>query len=248
LKYNIFFTFRHCAFRDKRHLRIFSEQPFQELFDLKLFDKYELYVPYDTIKPKLTPENCYNLNDKKLSHSFLNKKDILNELINLNKEYVVLKQFWLVNKFQDLIDYQIHINILPCNHLMQKYIEIKDNLIKDEPYNYIHYRYEKDFTHNFKCKIEPLIILIERIKFKNNNLKIYIATSNIKSLLDLNNSRYKNLIYKNDDILMNLNFEQRAFIDYMFGLESQECYGHKNSSFSCMINNIKKTNNYYAGC
>ena len=45
---------------------------------------------------------------------------------------------------------------------------------------------------------------------------------------------------------MNLNFEQQGFIDYMFGLNSVECYGHSKSSFSCMINSIKKTNNFYA--
>ena len=47
-------------------------------------------------------------------------------------------------------------------------------------------------------------------------------------------------------MIIDLNYEQHAFIDYMFGLNSVECYGHKNSSFSCMINSIKQTNNYYA--
>jgi hypothetical protein len=47
-------------------------------------------------------------------------------------------------------------------------------------------------------------------------------------------------------MLLDLNFEQRAFIDYMFGLNSVECFGHSNSSFSVMINNLKNTNNYYA--
>ena len=47
-------------------------------------------------------------------------------------------------------------------------------------------------------------------------------------------------------MLMDLNFEQRAFIDYMFGINSVECHGHSKSSFSVMINNIKNTNNYYA--
>ena len=129
---------------------------------------------------------------------------------------------------------------------MEKYIEIKNNIILDEPYNFIHYRYENDFTNYFNINIEKLDILIENIKFKNNNLKIYIATSNIKKLIDLNDSKYKNLIYKNDDMLMDLNYEQRGFIDYMFGLNSIECYGHRKSSFSVMINNLKQTNNYYA--
>lgn len=54
-------------------------------------------------------------------------------------------------------------------------------------YNFIHYRYEKDFTDYFNVKIKNLDSLIENIKFKNNNLKIFIATSNIKNLLDLTN-------------------------------------------------------------
>jgi hypothetical protein len=127
---------------------------------------------------------------------------------------------------------------------MEKYIKIQNKLIT-EPYNFIHYRYETDFTTHFKVTIKSLDHLLSSINFKNNNLKIYIATSNIKNLINLNDCKYKNLIYKNDDELMELNFEERAFIDYMFGLNSVECYGHKKSSFSCMINNIKKTNNYY---
>jgi hypothetical protein len=166
-------------------------------------------------------------------------------LIKLNKDYVVLKQIWALYKFKNFIDNTIHTRILPSNDIMKKYIEIKNNIIGDEPYNFIHYRYEKDFTDYFKVKIESLSFLIDNIKFKNNNLKIFIATSNIKNLINLNDCKYKNLIYKNDDMLLDLNFEQRAFIDYMFGLNSIECFGHSKSSFSVMINNIKKTNNYY---
>jgi hypothetical protein len=151
-----------------------------------------------------------------------------------------------LNNFKNVIDNTINTNILPSKDIMKKYIEIKNNIIGDEPYNFIHYRYEKDFTDHFKLNIEKLDILIDNIKFKNNNLKIFIATSNIKNLIDLNNFKYKNLIYKNDDMLLDLNFEQRAFIDYMFGLNSVECFGHSNSSFSVMINNLKNTNNYYA--
>jgi hypothetical protein len=66
---------------------------------------------------------------------------------------------------------------------MKKYIEIKNNIIGDEPYNFIHYRYEKDFTDYFKLNVESLDILIDKIKFKNNNLKTFIATSNIKNLI-----------------------------------------------------------------
>ena len=164
----------------------------------------------------------------------------------MNKDYLVLKQFWSLYKSQNFIDKTIHTHILPSKNIMEKYIEIKNRIIGNESYNFIHYRYEKDFTGYFIINVDTIDNLIENIKFKNNSLKIFIATSKIKSILDLHNSKYKNLIYKDDDMLMDLNFEQRAFIDYMFGLNSVECYGHRKSSFSVMINNIQKTNNYYA--
>jgi hypothetical protein len=173
------------------------------------------------------------------------KVDILDQLIKLNKDYVVLYQFWSLYKGTDFIDNTIHLHIRPSNTIMKKYIEIKANIIRDEPYNFIHYRYEFDFTRYFKINVESLDTLINQIKFKNNKLKIFIATSNIKSLINLSDCKYKNLIYKNDDMLDDFNFEQLAFIDYMFGLESVECYGHSMSSFSRRINIIKETANYY---
>ena len=207
--------------------------------------KYNLYINYNNINDKITKDNSYNFNDKLLAHIVFKDEDILDQLIKLNKDYVFLKQFCSLYKFRNVIDNTIFNHILPSNDIMKKYIEIKNNIIGDEPYNFIHYRYEKDFTDYFKVNIESLDILCNNIKFENNNLKIFIATSNIKNLIDLNNCKYKNLIYKNDDMLLDLNYEQRAFIDYMFGLNSVECFGHNNSSFPVMINNIKKTNNYY---
>ena len=245
LKYNICFTFRYCSFRND-NLTSWYQTPFENLFDLNFLNKYELYVNYYNIKDKITNNNCYNFDSRLLSHIVFKEDNILDQLINLNKEYVVLYQFWSLYKFKNFIDNTIHTHIRPSKYIMEKYIEIKNNIILDEPYNFIHYRYENDFTNYFNINIEKLDILIENIKFKNNNLKIYIATSNIKKLIDLNDSKYKNLIYKNDDMLMDLNYEQRGFIDYMFGLNSIECYGHRKSSFSVMINNIKQTNNYYA--
>ena len=244
LKNNIHFTFRYCSFRND-NLTSWVEKPFEKLFDTTFLNNYDLYINYNDINDKITKDNCYNFNDKLLAFVVFKDNDILDQLINLNKDYVVLKQFWSLYKFKNVIDNTINTHILPSNDIMKKYIEIKNNIIGDEPYNFIHYRYEKDFTNHFKINIECLDILIDKIKFKNNNLKIFIATSNIKNLIDLNNCKYKNLIYKNDDMLSDLNFEQQGFIDYMFGLNSVECFGHSNSSFSVMINNLKQTNNYY---
>ena len=243
LKYNIFFTFRYCSFRND-DLKSWTNRPFEKLFDMTFFDEYKLYINYYNIKDDITNDNCFNLNGANLAHNIFNDNDIPSQLTNLNKKYIVLKQFWSLYKFKNITDNTIHTHILPSKNLMNKYIEIKNKLI-NQSYNYIHYRYEVDFTDYFKITIDSLDTLIEKIKFKNNELNIYIATSNIKSLLDLKENKYKNLLYKDDDLLLDLNFEECAFIDYMIGINSVECYGHNKSSFSTMINNIKKTNNYY---
>jgi hypothetical protein len=242
LKNNIFFTFRYCSFRNN-NLISWREEPFEKLFDLNLLKKYKLYINYYSVKDDLTNDNCFNLNAKYVANNVFSKDNILNQLINLNKKYVVLKQFWALYAFRDFIDNTIHRNILPSNHIMEKYIEIKNKILKDSSYNFIHYRYEIDFTSHFKCQVESLDNLINKLVFKNNELNIYIATTNIKNLLDLENVKYKNILYKNEDD--ELNFEEQTFIDFMIGLNSEEHYGHKKSSFSVMINNIKSTNNYY---
>jgi hypothetical protein len=247
LRYNIFFTFRNCSFRND-NLVSWTNQPFEKLFDLTFLNKYKLYINYHTIKDDITNDNCFNLNGNKLAYLTFseNESELLNQLVNLGKKYIVLSQFWSLYKFKHITDYTIYNNILPCKYLMDTYTKIKKKMIKNnKPYNFIHYRYEKDFTQFFKIKTENLENLLAKIKFKNNNLKIYIATSNIKQLLDLTDTKYKKLLYKDDDTLMHLNFEERAFIDYMFGLNSVECYGHSYSSFSAMINQIKQTSNYY---
>jgi hypothetical protein len=244
LIHNIKFTFRYCSFRSN-NLITWEQKPFEKIFDLNFLNKYEQYIDYYTIKDSLTNDNCYNLNNTIVAIHFLNPNNILDQLINFNKDYVVLNQFWSVCLFKNIIDNTIHNYIFPCKDIMDKYIEIKNTIIKDEQYNYIHYRYEIDFTNHFNIKVESLDSLIENIQFKNNNLKIFVATSNIKNLLDLNNPKYNNIVYKDDDTLMDLNYEQLAFIDYMFGINSVECYGHSKSSFSNMLNSIKQTNNFY---
>jgi hypothetical protein len=244
LKYNINFTFRYCSFRND-NLCSWFDQPFDKLFDTTFLNEYKLYIDYHSIKNNLTNDNCFNLNDKLLSHQFLNKDNLYDQLINFNKEYIILKHFWSLYTTTDPIDPFIDYKILPSKHILEKYNEIKNLIIKGQSYNFIHYRYEIDFTTHFKCKIENLDSLLERLEFKNNKLNIYIATTNIKKLLDLKDNKYTNILFKNDDDLLDLNFEEKAFIDYLFGLNSVESYGHSNSSFSVIINNIKKCNNFY---
>jgi hypothetical protein len=240
LKHNIIFTFRYCNFRNN-NLISWNNKPFEELFDLEFLNKYNLYINYDTIQNDITEENCYNYNSIRSNLQIDPDKSILEQINNFNKKYVVLTQFWCVNKFRNISDNTIFSSLIPSNHIMLKYNEIKNKL--DEPYNFIHYRYEHDFLCHFNCTVESLDKLLQTISFENNDLKIYIATSNIKNILDV--TKHTNILYKNDDELHDLNFEQKAFIDYMIGLNSVEACGNRNSSFSHMICGLKGSK-YYA--
>lgn len=245
---NINFTFRYCSFREKNLVDWYNEK-FEKLFDSSFLKKYELYVDYNTIENNINEYNSFNLNCERCITIFKNDDDIFEQLKNINKEYIILKQFWSIagNKIQEVE--QLYPLLLPSNILMDVYNTIKIKILNtDEQYNFIHYRYEQDFINHFKCNVEylkPLILNIKQ-KFKNPNLRIYIATSNITKLIDLNDPELNNMILtKNEDELTKYNFEELAFIDYMFGLNSNEVFGHSKSSFSHMLNNLKRQNNYY---
>lgn len=244
---NIKFSFRYCSFREN-NLVNWYDQPFEKLFNLEnlknIINYSNLYVDYESLQ--LTNENTYNL----IGETAINllTDNFLDEIMNINKEFIILKQFWAIYKFKEII-ITLHPHILPSNRLMNIYNQLKPNIIHDnEPYNFLHYRYEHDFTNHFNLKIEDLKTIILRIRnnYKNPNLKIYIATNNIKNLININDPELSDIIFKNDDEMNDYNYEEKAFIDYMFGLDSVEVYGHHNSSFSGILNNLKNTNNYYA--
>jgi hypothetical protein len=244
---NIKFSFRYCSFRENNLVNWYN-QPFEKLFNLenlkKNFSFSNLYVDYETLC--LTNENTYNLIGEVAIKLFTD--NFLDEIININKEFIVLKQFWSIYKFKKII-INMNIHIIPSNRLMDIYNRLKPNIIhNNEPYNFLHYRYEHDFTNHFNLQIEDLKTIILRVRnnYKNPNLKIYIATNNIKNLININDPELPDIIFKNDDEINDYNYEEKAFIDYMFGLNSVEVYGHNNSSFSHMLNNLKNTNNYYA--
>lgn len=238
------FTFRYCSFRNP-NLTSWYNVGFKKLFDTSLFKQYEhLYIDFENLQ--LTNENTYNFNGSCANKLFTS--NYLNEIQAIPQEYVVLKQFWSVYKFTKIIR-NIHSQIIPSVRLMELYHRIKTGILQpDEQYNIIHYRYEIDFTRYFNVSVENLKDIISRIKptFKRPDLRIYIATSNIKEVIDLHNPEINQIIFtKNVDLLTAYNFEELAFVDYMFGLNANEVVGHNKSSFSHMLNNIKGTNNYY---
>ena len=239
---NFNFSFRYCSYRNN-DLKTWYNKNYEDLFDCSIFKKYKNYIEFNTLK--LDENNTFNFSGKKSKQIFTN--NYLNEIKQINHKYIVLKQFNVTYNFHKIID-NINPFILPSKRLIDIYRKIKDELLNiNEEYNFIHYRYETDFISFFKIKIDSLENIISNVKtlFKNPELKIYIATSNIKNIINTNSNVYDKIISKNEDKLNNYNFEELAFIDYMFGLNSNEVYGHSKSSFSTMLNSLKSTNNYY---
>lgn len=248
-----YFSFRNCSLRNKNNIKLFYNEPFSKLFDDKLFKQYKNYITYDTIKKKVNHKNTFNFENKRSIELFSNENELINFLKTMKQEFIILPQFFSICDFSKQKN-RYYIKIKPNKNLLSIFLNLKKNLLP-ERYNYIHFRYESDFTSFFNLNYQISIdSLLNRLKFKNKDLKIYIACSNIKSLsktLLLTNDiySYKNIIFKDDQFekyKMNyLNFEERAFIDFLIGVYSQEIYGHSKSSFSGLLNFFKNTNNYY---
>lgn len=199
-----------------------------------------LYKEYSTLE--LRPDNTFNIEGACSIRMFTDK--FLKEILEIKKDFVVVNQFWPVYKFQKMVK---DIIPAPAQRLMDMYVGIRTSLFpNNEPYNFLHYRYEKDFTSHFKCTVPPLKSLLLQLKntYKNPALRIYIAASDAATLIDSQDPELAYIVTKQLDL--ELNFEEWAFIDYMIGLHSAEVMGHKKSSFSTMLNSRKGTANYYA--
>lgn len=244
---NFKFTFRYCSFRNK-NLVSWTDEPFEHLFDISSIIERYSYLYVNSYELELTNENTYNADGVLANRLFSN--NYIEELRQITKKYVILKQFWALNVFSCTVDQNIYQEIKTSSRISSLYNRLKGQLVKsDEKYNFIHYRYEADFTQHFNLTVRSLKDLILELKphFKNPKLKIYIATSSIKNIINLDDDDLKEIIFtKNEDELKDYNFEELAFVDYMFGLNSNEVYGHGNSSFSVMLNAMKGTQNFYA--
>lgn len=240
---NIQFSFRHASLRNK-DLKTWFDIKIDELFDLSFLKKNVLYIENIV---NLNLKNTYNYDGKMLSNQILKRENILCDLKKIDKSFIVLKQFWVIFQFQEIVD-DVYKSIKPSEKIMKKYQEIRDYLdLRKNNYNFIHYRYEHDFIDYFGMqKKKSLLDILMENPFSNKQLKIYIATTNLEGLLKHNLEKLNHLIlYKNEKSLENFNFEEKAFIDYMIGLNSLEVCGHSKSSFSNILNYLKGTNFYY---
>ena len=254
-KYDFKFTFRNCSFREN-DLTTFYPMKFDQLFDIQSFLKFKNYVRFEDIQKNIKENNIYNNEGLSILTKVENEKQLIELIQNQKKNN---KHFFVIKQLFPICDFSIQKNkfynkIKPASHLFSIYIEFKKKYLPKE-YNYIHYRHENDFTDFFNINhVTSIDSLIENQKFKNKQLKIYIASSNLKSLsksLYLTNDiySYTNIIFKDDFLdennLNQLNFEQKAFIDFLIGLSSCEVIGHSKSSFSKLLHFYKHTKLYY---
>jgi len=244
IAYNITFSFRYASYRNPSNLCEWYDVAFTELFDDCFLTEIDLYKPYHTLD--CNKDNTYD-NNMRAIEWIDNEVAIFPQLERIEKTYIVLKQFWAIPcNIKDSI--HIYPKITPCEKLIQYFQQIKRTL--PDQYNVLHYRYEHDFNAHFKIS-NPLKLcdIISHVKFKNEHIPTYIAANNVNNipthLLSESIDTLENIIYKPDNMVDELNFEEAAFVDYMIGKNSVEFYGHHNSSFSVLLNSSHRTNNYY---
>jgi len=159
---NFKFSFRNCSFRNK-NLVSWTDEPFDKLFDISPIIKNYKHLYVNSSELELTDENTYNIDGILAIHLF--KKDYIEELGEIKKKYAILKQFWSINLFSTIKDPDIYSKIKASPRIVSLYNKVKSKLLdNNEKYNFIHYRYEVDFTNHFKLKVKPLKDLVLELK------------------------------------------------------------------------------------
>lgn len=245
LKYNLKFSFRNCTFRDKNNLIKFYTVPFENLFSDKFLLKFNNFVNYNLISNSINNNNTFNINSL-IINTIFNNEDQLFFYIEKNKDnfkYFIVPRLYTIFDFKNII-YNFYYQIYPNQKIESIFINLKNKILPDN-YNFIHFRYEKDFIDFFNEKENNINDILNYCNFKNKNLKTYIACSNLSEL----NCNSKDIINKDNYLiesnLFDLNFEEKAYLDFLIGINSNEIFGHKKSSFSCLLNFIKNTKNFY---
>ena len=241
---NFQFTFRFASHRTPK-LDGCYDVDFDKLFDISFLNKYPLYVDYKSCDVR--PDNTLNYHNK-YAYCILNQMFPYEMQLRIFfHEYVILRQFWVTYKlgpFYKAIT-NVYFDLKPATKIMDKFNEIKSIINpSNEKYNLLHFRHEQDFVDYFHIIVPSLDNLIKNIPYKNKSNKLYVASTGIRDLIK-DDSVYDLIFFKDESLLNDYNFEEKGFIDFMFGLESEEIYGHSKSSFSMILNERFNTNNYY---
>jgi hypothetical protein len=238
------FCFRNCSYRNS-NLVSWTPEPFSALFNESAFRNIPGYENYADLNPSTT--SMWNADGSavvKLLGNILELDSIIN-----NHDYVVLSHFW------PIIDgnvTRISVDIEPSKSVFDRFETIRNAI--PEHYNFLHYRYEVDFTKHFGrhhplSKFPFLKDILKENRFKRPELPVYLGTSRAVELgephLETHISQMPNLFYTDELLLRDMNYEAAAYVDYLVGLNSVEVLGHSLSSFSQALNREKGTRNFY---
>jgi hypothetical protein len=248
LSNNLRFCFRSCSSRNP-DLTSWSEQDFDYLFDESPFINFEGYLPFQEIK--ITGESIWNGDGKCCVEYGLSCSELVD--ISHQHSFVVVKQAW------PIIDWQANAKLismipypLPSENVLQKY----RNAVPSLPgkYNFLAYRYEHDFVNYFSkafpgTRFPMLHDILSANLFVDLELPIYLACSrptelsapHLKAPID----SFLNLVFVDESLFVETNFEIGAYVDFLIGLESQEVLAHSRSAFGRTLNSMHKTSNYY---
>lgn len=224
LYYNLTFTVRNAAFRNP-DLSSWYPVSFTKLFDDSFLVDIPGYVNYSSISHLMTEENTVNFDGQVSAHHLFNKSmPLVPQMKAFKKTFVVLTQCFMVCRSPVRSKNFYHV-IGPSTVLLNEYRHIRNHLlVPNEDYNFLHYRYEPDFVDHFKVSMKSLETVIKSAQYHDGHLKLYVATTDIHRLIDV--SLFNgSVVFKNESSLTHLNFEQKAMIDFLFGIHAKEVVG-----------------------
>ena len=121
---NIKFSFRYASFRNNNLISWFDVN-FDKLFDTTFLTKYDLYIHFSELESKINNSNSLGYEKQIYLSSFVNdfqnKTDFILYLKNTNKDYIILRQPWCLNKFK-MNRLNMYCDIYPSKNIYDKYI------------------------------------------------------------------------------------------------------------------------------
>ncbi len=270
---NYKFTFRFASFR-KDDFKTFYFVDFNKLFNEDFLKTFDNYIEYKTLNVNENNSLNYNKPMKANDFNKMNIM-IHDYIMNANMEYIIFCQFSFYNfdkiiikDIRELIkpsneliniynDIKKSLNIQEYNMIHYRHESDFINHFKITDLKSLDY-----LINNIKFKktlpiyiaSTNIINLLENICVRRHSKNLFECTRTKREPIHSEIGEpfpngaahtYDNIIFKDEESLSFLNFEQKAFIDFLFGINSVEVYGNIKSSFSKLLNNIKKTKNYY---
>ena len=226
----------------------------KNLFDEKTFFIYDNYVSFETIDS--CDQNTFNFNDtykpslifKDRSH-LINYKNIIKEI---DTPYVYMgNHFYFYSGYNInsiLFSKDFNATIIPSSKIWTEYNNFISTI--DFQYNFIHFRYENDMKKMLTIlknkSLDYTLSDVMKLNAFENNLKIYVATTNIEEFYDKklieNPLDTYNIFYNKKKCVF---FDENAFLDFLIGMNAVEVLGFSHSGFSVCLNKLKNKNKYY---